>query len=287
MIVAEGIHVVYGGPPAAADPPAPLALDGIDLTLRSAEAVALVGGNGCGKTTLLRVLAGLIPAWRGRVRLDDRDLATETGRLAARSSIALLFSNPEASLIAPSVEREIAFGLENRAWSKAEMDERVAELLDRFDLRRRRADSPLALSGGERARLALAAALAWRPRFLFVDESLSYLDAEHRAQARSALERAREAEGVTLLWATHDFADVERAERILVLAKGRLIEDLPRARLLDEIDALERAGLTASPLALLHRDLARAGLDAGPSLTPGEMAESLDRARQRAEPHRS
>jgi energy-coupling factor transport system ATP-binding protein len=259
-------------------------LRGISLTLARGEAVALVGGNGSGKTTLLRVLAGLKTPSSGRVIFDEHDLATSAGVRAARLGIGILFANPDLTLIAPTVEREIAFGLENHAWPRDAMRARVEELLIRFDLVSRRADSPLALSGGERARVGLAAALAPRPAALFIDESLSLLDAVHRGEVRALVAEARRDHAMALLWATQDFDEARLADRVLALDGGRLAREIRRERLLDDLNGLERAGLAVSPIARLHASLRMAGLDPGPSLEPPQIASALDEFKRTHEP---
>jgi energy-coupling factor transport system ATP-binding protein len=279
MIRAEGIRAGYDrgdgeGPPGA--PHRLVVLDGIDLEVRAGEAVALVGANGSGKSTLLRVLAGLASPWAGRVLFDGQDVATAEGLRAARLGIGVLFANPEWTLVAPTVEREIAFGLENHRWERAAMGARVRDLLERFDLADRAGDAPLALSGGERARVALAAALAPRPRCLLVDEALALLDARHREAARALIDRARREEGAALVWATQDFEEAALADRVLVLDAGRIVREIARASLLEAAGDLGRFGLRPPPLAALRRALAEAGLDPGPSLEPRAMAEHLD-----------
>ncbi len=279
MIRAEGIRAGYdrgdaGDATGAAD--RLVVLDGIDLEVRAGEAVAVVGANGSGKSTLLRVLAGLAAPWEGRVVFGGKDLSTAEGLRAARLGIGVLFSNPEWTLVAPTVEREIAFGLENHCWEREAMRARVSELLERFDVAGRAGDSPLALSGGERARVALAAALAPRPACLVVDEALALLDARHRAAARALIDRARREEGAALLWATQDFEDASLADRVLVLDRGRIIREIARRDLIESLDDLARFGLRSSSLAALRGALAAEGIDPGPSLEPRAMASHLD-----------
>jgi len=263
-------------------------LDGVDLALAPGEAVALVGVNGSGKTTLLRVLAGLAEPRAGRVLFDGADLATGDGRRSAREGIGVLFANPEATFVASTVEREIAFGLENRCWSRDAMRSRVDDLLAQFDLAARRCDSPLALSGGERARLALAAALAPRPRCLFVDEAFDLLDARHRGEARAAIAQARSADGLALLWATQEFDEAALADRVIALAGGRVALETPRARLADGAPALAALGLRASSLVLVRAELVRRGWALGQSVDPESIALAIDGAGSRApEPDRA
>ncbi|MFN0149883.1 MAG: energy-coupling factor ABC transporter ATP-binding protein [bacterium] len=287
MISAEGVSVGFA-PPAAArgDKSAPpqFVLNDITFALARGESVALVGANGSGKTTLLRVLAALLSPERGRVEFDGIDVATDEGRRAARAGIGVLFSNPDLTLIAPTVEREIAFGLENLAWQRPDMLARVDELLAAFDLSARRADSPLALSGGERARLGLAAAIAPRPDFLFIDESLSLLDAEHRADVRGLIADTQRDAEMAVLWATQDFEEARTADRIVILYGGTIAGEVARADVPHSLDLLEDAGLAVSAVARVAAYLRACEIDPGPSLDSIEMARFLDEARVAARP---
>lgn len=250
-------------------------LDRIDLEIRKGEAVAIVGANGSGKTTLLRVLAGLAEPWEGRVLVVGNDLATNEGRRAARREIGILFANPEGTIVAPTVEREIAFGLENRRWEREAMRQRVHDLLGQFSLEAVAGVSPLALSGGERARVALAAALAPRPACLFVDEAFALLDARHKATARAMVSEARHRGGMALVWATQDFDEVALADRVLVLEGGRITQEIPGRELIAHASDLSRIGLRSTSLVALRRALSRRGLDLGRSIDPAGMADHL------------
>jgi energy-coupling factor transporter ATP-binding protein EcfA2 len=280
MIRAEGVRAGYISRepgPATSGPLRRAVLDGLGLEIRPGEAVALVGANGSGKTTLLNILAGLAEPWEGRVLFDGKDLATPEGRAAARAGIGVVFSNPEETLVAPTVEREIAFGLENRCWTEEAMRRRVVEVLERFSLAGLAACSPLALSGGERVRVALAAALAPRPSALLVDEALARLDARHRAAARELIGGARIRDRAAVLWVTQDLREAALADRVLYLRGGRIAGDIRGSELSRGRDLAAAMGLTAPSLLDLAAALRSAGLDPGPSLVPAEIAESVDR----------
>ena len=207
----------------------------VSLLVRTGESVALVGANGCGKTTLLRLIAGLARPAAGSILIDD----VPPPRLA--DHVGLILQNPDHQMIAESVESELALGLELRGIETAEIQRRVEQSLEEFalsDLRRRR---PQQLSGGQKQRVALAAIMIARPAFLLLDEPDSFLDAPSRRQFRAALERVRPQTG--LIWA------MPRVRSDLRIDRWHLLDDLALCRL--DPETLARR-LSASTPASAH-----------------------------------
>ncbi|HEV8480230.1 MAG TPA: ATP-binding cassette domain-containing protein [Candidatus Eisenbacteria bacterium] len=210
MLEARGLAV---GPPGG-----PLVLRDLDFALAPGEWVALTGANGGGKSLFCLALAGLLGPRAGSVLADGVALAPhEPGRRA----VGMVFQEPEGQLVAPTLEEEIAFPLENLGWERAAIRERVRRMVEEFDLAALAGRTPQSLSGGEKSRLGLAAALAGDPRYLVLDEPGVYLDARARerlrALVRREVERGRGAVFVTQLeeeWAA--------ADRRLRLERGRL-----------------------------------------------------------------
>ena len=206
------------------------ALDGVDLEIDSGLTL-LTGASGSGKSTLLRVCNGLIPHFHGGViggsahvlgrevvRTPTRDLARDVG---------FVFQDPELQAVYPSVERDVAFGLENLGVAREEMLRRVGAALEMCGIAHLRSRAVGTLSGGERQRLALAGVLAMRPRLLVLDEPLSQLDPEGAAALLGALHAAVRG-GTTALVAEHRHHLVlERADRWLLMAQGRVTPCAP------------------------------------------------------------
>lgn len=188
----------------------------VTFSLRSGELVALVGANAGGKTTLLRILAGLIKPRQGDVSVDGASIGE------ARDRVGLLFQNPDHQMIAATVEEEIALGLELRAVPSAPMREIVEILLSRFDLKSLRHRSPETLSGGQKQRVALAAIMVSRPSFLLLDEPDSFLDASSRREFLSGITEVRAECGI--LWAVPRPSRMPKADRCLVLDAGSVRE---------------------------------------------------------------
>jgi len=197
------------------------ALDGLHLTIGSGELFVLLGGSGSGKTTLLRTLGGFIEPASGRILLGGRDI---TGLPPHRRPVNTTFQS-YALFPHMTVADNVAFGLRRQGASRAEITERVAELLELVrlgDFARRKPD---ALSGGQRQRVALARALAPRPRLLLLDEPLSALDRGLREQTRQELIRIQQQTGTTFVMVTHDQDEaLAMATRIGLLHNGRLAQ---------------------------------------------------------------
>ena len=199
------------GPPGGA----PILRD-LDLEVRPGEWVALTGSNGGGKSTLCLALAGLLGARAGEVALDGEPLGPADPR---RAAIGIVFQEPEAQLVAPTLEEELAFPLENLGWDRGAIRDRVARLVADFDLAGLGGRAPARLSGGEKSRLGVAAALAVDPRYLILDEPGVYLDADARARLR-ALVRREVDRGLGVLFVTQLEEEWSAAGRRLVLENG-------------------------------------------------------------------
>jgi energy-coupling factor transport system ATP-binding protein len=212
------------------------ALSSVTFELRAGEYVGVVGPNGGGKSTLVRLLNGLLRADSGSVRIGELDPATEP--YLVRRRLGMLFQNPENGLVAPFVEDDVAFGLENVGVERREMRDRVSEAIRAVGLEGYERREPHTLSGGEKQRVALAGILALDPEILLLDEPTAMLDATGREEVLERLEALRGAR--TVLHVTHHIEELLDADRILVLNAGRLVADarpqdlISDARLLEE-----------------------------------------------------
>jgi energy-coupling factor transport system ATP-binding protein len=207
-LTAAGLGFAYAGQP-------PL-LDEINLTVRSGEMAVIVGENACGKTTLLRLLAGMLVPSRGSVCIDGIPISE------LRRRVVILFQNPDHQMIAPTVEEEIALGLELRGTPLEIMRPVVDDLLVKFGLEPMRTRPPESLSGGQKQRVALAAVMALRPLFLLLDEPDSYLDAPSRRDLLDALEPIRGEVG--MVWTAPDPRRCPRCDRRILLERGAIRE---------------------------------------------------------------
>jgi energy-coupling factor transport system ATP-binding protein len=244
------------------------ALADVTFELRAGEYVGVVGPNGGGKSTLVRLLNGLLKPDSGSVRVGGLDPATQP--YLVRLHVGMLFQNPESGLVAPFVEDDVAFGLENLGVEREEMRERVREAIRAVGLEGYERREPHTLSGGEKQRVALAGLLALAPEVLLLDEPTSMLDAAGR---REILERLEALRGTTtVLHLTHHLEELLDADRVLVLNAGGLVADVPPERLVSDADLLNENHLVLPTTLRLA-----AGLGLGPAKlrTPEELAGAI------------
>ena len=234
--------------------------------VRRGEYVGVVGPNGGGKSTLVRLLNGLLRPGSGGIRVLGRDPVAEP--FEVRRNVGMLFQSPDNGLVAPFVEDDVAFGLENLGVPQKEMPGRVAGAIRAVGLEGYERREPHTLSGGEKQRVALAGLLAVEPEILLLDEPTSMLDAAGR---REVLDRVKSLRGEkTILHVTHHLEELLDADRVLVLNGGKLVADVTPEQLVSDAELLRDNRLSLPPVLRLAADL---GLS--PRQTPEELARRL------------
>lgn len=224
------------------------ALADLTFAIEPGESVAIVGGNGAGKSTVLLQLAGALAPGEGSVAVGDVRWDASTPA-SARRAIGLVFQNPDDQLFMPTVGEDVAFGPANSGLSRDDVERRVVDALARVGMSHLRARPPYRLSGGEKRSVAIATVLAMEPDILLMDEPSSYLDPRSR---RRLIELLRSFHHTRVI-ATHDLElVVEICDRVLLLDSGRLIADGPTADILDDAALMSAHGLER-PHILSHR----------------------------------
>jgi energy-coupling factor transport system ATP-binding protein len=252
------------------------ALEKISMEIKQGEFVALAGMNGSGKSTLCRLLNALFLPARGKVVSCGLDTALPENLARIRSRVGLIMQNPDNQIVGPTVEDDVAFGLENLGLPRKEMRSRVEEALEAMELSALRHREPHLLSVGERKRLAVAGVLAMQPRMLVSDESTSMLDPPTRAETVALYERLREELGVTVIHATHHPEEILAADRVLLLGGGQLLFSGAPHELFADARLCGEHGLRPPAIYLLARELKRKGLPVGGApLQAKEVAERL------------
>jgi energy-coupling factor transport system ATP-binding protein len=259
IIAFSGLSVTY---PGASSP----ALDRLELAIAAGEYVGIVGLNGAGKTTLGLTLNGIVPhllpaTLTGSVTVAGNDPSAMAVREMARS-VGIIFDNPEYQLSQPTVADEVAFGLESLGVAPDAMSPLIDAALGATGLRGLEDRSPISLSGGQQQRLAIAAVLVMEPAILFMDEPTSNLDPAGSAEVIDLSRRLNVERGMTVVIAEHDVeALATHADRIVVLADGRVVMHGPTAEILGRVDDLERLGLRAPQVTSFAHALAPAATD--------------------------
>jgi energy-coupling factor transporter ATPase len=253
----EFADVTYRYPGAAAP-----ALDGVGLRLPPGAFVAVLGGNGSGKSTLLRLMNGLLLPDAGAVRVAGGDTREPRARLQARRAVGLVFQNPDDQIVAPVVEDDVAFGPENLGLDPEEIARRVGAALEAVGLSDHRRSDPHRLSGGQKQRVAVAGILAMEPSCLCLDEATSLLDPLARREILD-LVRGIHARGALVVLVTHHAAEAVDADRVVVLAGGRMAADGTPQAVLGAPERLRAWGIEPPPAVRAWSLLSSRGLLGG------------------------
>ncbi len=261
------------------------AVSDFDLTVPDGEIVVLAGPSGCGKSTLLRAVNGLIPHmysgdYSGSVSVGGASVKDSNMRDLAQK-VGFLFQNPVNQIFMFTVERDVAFGLENLGVPRSEMRARVEEALGLLDISDLALRAPHELSDGQKQRVALAGVLAMRPSLVILDEPTSLLDPKTAADLVGLVARLRKELGTTFLVVEHRLdLLVKVTDRMVVMNEGKkVLEGTPREVLFGE--EAEAFGVAVPAVTRLQRMLAMDGvLPQGELLSPWELAGALERGRK-------
>ncbi|MEL3973457.1 energy-coupling factor ABC transporter ATP-binding protein [Rossellomorea oryzaecorticis] len=235
------------------------ALEGINLHVEQGEWLAIVGHNGSGKSTLAKMLNGLHFPEKGDVTVDGIALEEET-IWDIRSKIGMVFQNPDNQFVGATVEDDVAFGLENHGVPYETMVQRVGDALKRVHMEDFLDQEPHHLSGGQKQRVAIAGVVALQPDIIILDESTSMLDPKGKKEVLETVRILKEKENLTVISITHDLEEAAKADRIIVLNKGKVFkEGTPQEIFLLE-DELKKLGLDSPFTIKLSGALKNAGI---------------------------
>ena len=252
-------------------------LDGISLTVDKGELVAVLGHNGCGKTTLARHLNALLPVQEGELTIAGCDARDENRVWQIRKSCGMVFQNPDNQFVSSFVEEDIAFGPRNFGADEADIPEKVKSALATVGMAGTERRSPQLLSGGQKQRIAIAGVLATDPDIMVFDEVTSMLDPQGRQEVLDTIKRLHAA-GKTIVMISHYIEEAVFADRVVLVHDGRkLAEGAPRD-MLTNLELLRRTGLTPPLSVQVYYDLLDAGvrLDQCP-LTLEELVDEICR----------
>lgn len=249
------------------------ALEEVSLAFYPGEFVAILGANGSGKTTLARHLNALLIPASGKVLVRGLDTRERFHLKRIRQTVGMVFQHPEDQIVATTVEEDIAFGPENLGLPTAEIRRRVDEAIVAVGLEAHRQRSPHLLSAGQMQRLALAGVLAMRPDVVIFDEATTMLDPAGRRMAMELMQDLR-ADGVAVLFVTHDMEEAALADRVIVLNRGKVVFEGKPAEMFRH-PQLDEWGLTLPPALALSRQLRKFFPELPESLTTAELLLNL------------
>ena len=246
----------------------------ITFHVKRGEWLSIVGHNGSGKSTTVRLIDGLLEAESGEIVIDGQRL-TEENVWNIRRQIGMVFQNPDNQFVGATVEDDVAFGLENQGLSRQEMKKRVEEALDLVGMLDFKKREPARLSGGQKQRVAIAGVVALRPAILILDEATSMLDPEGRRELIETVKGIRKDYDMTVISITHDLEEVAMSDRVLVMKKGE-IESTSSPRELFSRNDLDQIGLDYPFANQLKNSLSQNGYDLPENyLTESELEDKL------------
>ncbi|ALD67283.1 MULTISPECIES: energy-coupling factor ABC transporter ATP-binding protein [Streptococcus] len=246
----------------------------ITFHVKRGEWLSIVGHNGSGKSTTVRLIDGLLEAESGEIVIDGQRL-TEENVWNIRRQIGMVFQNPDNQFVGATVEDDVAFGLENQGLSRQEMKKRVEEALDLVGMLDFKKREPARLSGGQKQRVAIAGVVALRPAILILDEATSMLDPEGRRELIETVKGIRKDYDMTVISITHDLEEVAMSDRVLIMKKGS-IESTSSPRELFSRNDLDQIGLDDPFANQLKHSLSQNGYDLPENyLTESELEDKL------------
>ena len=233
-------------------------LDNVSLDIREGEHIAVLGHNGCGKSTLAKHLNALLLPTAGTVEVDAVDTANEADLWTIRQMVGMVFQNPDNQLVATTVEEDVAFGPENMGMEPALIRQRVDEALALVGMSQFKDKGPHLLSGGQKQRVAIAGIIAMRPKYIVFDEPTAMLDPIGRKEVMDTMQRLNREEGITVINITHFMEEAVLADRVVVMDHGRIVLSGTPKEVFTQVDFLKQMQLDVPPIAelaaLLHKE---------------------------------
>lgn len=216
------------------------AVDGVSLDIKKGEFVALLGHNGCGKSTIAKHLNAMLLPDGGRVLIDGDDTADEEKTYDIRKKVGLVLQNPDNQLVASIVEEDVAFGPENLGIPPQEIRERVDYALKAVGMYEYREHAPYKLSGGQKQRVAIAGILAMLPECIVLDEPTAMLDPNGRDEVLSTLLKLNKEKNITVVLITHYMDEAVLADRVVVMDSGKILTQGTPDKVFSQVELLKR-----------------------------------------------
>lgn len=236
-------------------------IENMSLKIEKGDFVAVLGHNGCGKSTLAKLCNAIVLPQQGKVYVDGIDTADEEKLYDIRQRVGMVFQNPDNQIVATIVEDDVAFGPENLGVDPKEIRERVDEALKNVGMYEFRNFEPHKLSGGQKQRVAIAGIIAMKPQCIVLDEPTAMLDPRGRREVMNTVKKLNEEYGITVIFITHYMDEAVKANRVIVMDDGKIILDGKPKEVFTHIDTLKDVGLDVPEATELTHNLIKKGID--------------------------
>ena len=268
-------HLAYTYPGVEDIPGIPVFED-MNLKIQEGSFVAILGTNGCGKSTLAKHFNSILLPTGGKVYVCGIDTSNEDRIMTVRRNVGMVFQNPDNQIVANVVEEDVAFGPENLGIAGPEIRHRVDNALKQVGMYEYREHAPHLLSGGQKQRIAIAGIIAMEPKCIVLDEPTAMLDPRGRREVIDTIGRLNREKGITVVLITHHMDEAARADRVVVLDKGTVAADGTPKQVFSQVELLHSIGLASPETVELCWELKRQGFDLPlDALEPEECAQAL------------
>ena len=272
IIETKDLHFSYTN----AEGVAPVVLDGVDMQIEKGTFVAILGHNGSGKSTMAKHMNAILLPSGGAVYVNGMDTAQEENLLNIRRTVGMVFQNPDNQIVANVVEEDVAFAPENLGVPPEEIRQRVDDALKAVNMYQFREHAPHLLSGGQKQRIAIAGVIAMQPECIVLDEPTAMLDPIGRADVMRTIKQLNRTKGVTVVLITHHMDEAAQADRLVVMARGKVVADGTPKEVFQNVEHLKAVGLTVPETTELMWQLRQEGLDVPlDALDDEECAQAL------------
>ena len=251
-------HLAYTYP-GVEDTPGVAVFQDLSLTIEEGNFVAVLGGNGCGKSTLAKHFNAILLPCGGKVWVCGMDTSADDRIIPIRRNVGMVFQNPDNQIVANVVEEDVAFGPENLGIASPEIRNRVDRALKQVGMYEYREHAPHLLSGGQKQRIAIAGIIAMEPKCIVLDEPTAMLDPRGRREVMETINRLNESKGITVVLITHHMEEAAQADRVVVLHKGTVAADGTPAEVFSQVELLHDIGLAAPDTVELCYELNQCG----------------------------
>ena len=255
-IKVENLAYTYSG---VDDTPDVVVFEDLNLTIEEGTFVAILGSNGCGKSTLAKHFNSILLPSGGKVWVCGMDTANEDRLIAIRRNVGMVFQNPDNQIVANVVEEDVAFGPENLGVASPEIRHRVDRALHQVGMYEYREHAPHLLSGGQKQRIAIAGVIAMEPKCIVLDEPTAMLDPKGRREVMDTIIRLNREKGITIVLITHHMDEAAQAQRVVVLHKGKVAADGKPETVFSQVELLHNIGLAAPDTVELCYELNKLG----------------------------
>ncbi len=256
-IKVEHLNYTY---PGVEDTPGVAVFTDLSMTVDDGSFVAVLGGNGCGKSTLAKQFNSILLPCGGKVYVYGMDTSKDEQLLRIRRNVGMVFQNPDDQIVANVVEEDVAFGPENLGIASPEIRRRVDQSLKQVGMYEFRQHAPHLLSGGQKQRIAIAGILAMDPKCIVLDEPTAMLDPKGRREVMDTVLSLNREKGITVVLITHHMDEAAQAQRVVVLDKGSIVADGSPREVFSQVELLHGIGLAAPDTVELCYALRQAGL---------------------------